>query len=107
LGVTKTKEEIMPNAQHTPGPWETYQLAPDSDPQERFIVVTEDRETEICGVIHFEADARLIAAAPDLLAALEYAYEVLAKVYDGEQVEVGSALQPCANAIAQAKGGAA
>lgn len=47
--------------------WTTWQLAPESDEQERLIVTTEDGETEITGIIPDEADARLIAAAPDLL----------------------------------------
>jgi hypothetical protein len=59
----------------TPGPWMLYRLAPDSDPQERLIVVTADGETEICGVIHKGADARLIQQAPNLLTAAQHVIE--------------------------------
>jgi hypothetical protein len=57
----------------TPGPWTTYRLSRDSDPLERLIVVTADGETEISGIIPNQADAGLIAAAPELLAALKIA----------------------------------
>jgi hypothetical protein len=87
VGVTQTKEAIMPNAVHTPGPWATYRLARDSDLKERLIVVTRDGETEICGVIHNEADACLIAAAPELLAIAQFALDYL----DGQEY-----LQACA-----------
>ncbi|MGE3999016.1 MAG: hypothetical protein AB7I48_02275 [Planctomycetaceae bacterium] len=49
-----------------------------------------------------DEEARLQVAARELLEALEYAYEVLAKAYDGDTVDIGSALQPCADAIATA-----
>jgi hypothetical protein len=56
---------------HTPGPWVVWALAKDSDPEERQIVTTADGEVEVCGIIEREADAELIAAAPDLLVLLE------------------------------------
>ena len=80
---------------HTPGPWATYRLSPDSDPRERLIVISNDGETEISGVIHSEADARLIAAAPELFALARLALEYL----DGQEC-----LQACA-VIAKATGG--
>lgn len=44
-------------------------------------------------------------AHTDMLVALEYAYHILGCVYDGEPCDVGSALQPCDDAIILAKGG--
>jgi hypothetical protein len=61
------------NAQHTPGPWTVYERQP-------IRIITKD-ETVIASVRmrepHTIANARLIADAPDLLAALEAAaYEL-------------------------------
>jgi hypothetical protein len=57
---------------HTPGPWNVWRLAPDSDPDQRQIVVAGvGCETEICGIIYNDADAALLAAAPELLEALK------------------------------------
>lgn len=77
---------------HTPGPWEgrmhngTNLRGPNDEP--------------IC-LVHTDnmANARLIAASPDLLAALE---EVLAEIGDSYLSCKGSALE----VIAKAKGGA-
>ena len=58
-------------AEHTPGPWEIEYADPIRQPDVLpSIRATEFRGEVACGVFH-EADARLIAAAPDLLAALE------------------------------------
>lgn len=59
---------------HTPGQWTTQTYSPgvdqDGDPFENQIrVIT--RTCEVASGIQCEHDARLIAAAPDLLAALE------------------------------------
>ena len=57
---------------YTPGPWTVWQLAPDSDPQERHIIVAgEYYGTEICGIVENVADAELMAAAPEMLEALK------------------------------------
>lgn len=56
---------------HTLGPWRTWRLAPDSDEQQRHIIVSNNGETEITGIIYNDEDAQLIAAAPDLLEALK------------------------------------
>lgn len=53
---------------YTPGPWSIWRLAPDSDPKQRLIIVANDSETEVCGIVGNEADAVLIAAVPELLA---------------------------------------
>src|SRR4051812_3580578 len=59
----------------TPGNWVAWQLAPDSDPQERHIVTTEDGEVEVCGLIENDHDARLLAASPQLAAMLQKVYD--------------------------------
>ena|ERR1043165_1718370 len=59
----------------TPGNWIVWQLAPDSDPQERHIVTTEDGETEVCGLIENDHDAKFLAASPQLAAMLQQVYE--------------------------------
>jgi hypothetical protein len=53
---------------HTPGPW--FVVAPDNHPFQIVRPLTQISET-IAQVYESEADARLIAAAPDLLTALE------------------------------------
>ncbi len=40
-----------------------WKLAPESDPQERCIITTEDGEEEICGIVYREDDADLIVTA--------------------------------------------
>lgn len=64
---------------HTPGPWKA-----DSDPEhddgETWAVWTDTGggcEAELAGRICVEANARLMAAAPDLLAALKDVYALL------------------------------
>jgi len=97
----------MTQEKHTPGPCAT---KPVGDYQS--VYDAGNTFFEIARVRGFsnhdaEANARLIAAAPDALEALEYAHEILGRIYDGEKVshdEIGSALQPCQNAIDKAKG---
>ena len=94
-----------PNASHTPGPWLYEKHAPPHvDLREVLweVNATEFRGEVACGVFH-EADARLIAAAPDLLAALVYVgtfidgpltetqREILRKRIDGA---IGAAVRP-------------
>ncbi len=64
----------MNTAQHTPGPW---MVEPDEDGL--FLVVDESREMDYIYIDqqqdNREANARLIAAAPEMLAALEVVVE--------------------------------
>lgn len=87
---------------HTPGPWEVYRLAPDSDPKQRHIVTANHGETEVCGIINNEADAPLIAAAPDLLEACKS--WVKAYGFDRTFSEMQSNLEKLQQAIALAEG---
>jgi hypothetical protein len=68
------------HSEHTPGPWTVWQLAPDSDPHERHIVVAgEDYGIEVCGIVGNVLDAELIAAAPEMLEALRAVREWLGR----------------------------
>jgi hypothetical protein len=67
---------VSERKRHTRGPWES--LRPGrgrgTDPSEygcSIRSVTDDKADWICGDVYVRADARLIAAAPDLLKALK------------------------------------
>lgn len=77
------------SAQHTPGPW-LHQ--PD---QEK--IVSSSGQTIVYELNSSEEDARLIAAAPDLLAALEQ-IERLGREADGSMVDVRAMLGDIARA---------
>ena len=62
-------------ASFTPASWSIRRLAPDSDARQRNIITTADGEKEICGIIESDADAKLIAAAPDLYDIVTFAAE--------------------------------
>lgn len=64
----------MKEATHTPGPWRY------AESRQEFYVsagVGDDPIDTIAGDVYGEANARLIAAAPDLLACLEWAVKNL------------------------------
>ena len=74
----------MTQAQHTPGPWHR-----NIKPVSRYPIVFAGRNTHVArvetqGLSEDEAEANcaLIAAAPDMLAALELAFALLAKIDD-------------------------
>ena len=85
--------------QHTPGPWEYYY--PDQDSVEHLI-----RSQDGTYVCHDEglrfADANLIAAAPDLLAALEEAAAWLGALGGTKATDALAAR--CRMAVAKARG---
>lgn len=93
------------NAKHTPGPWA---VAPDPEyPEEAFSVYTDQPghiNAEIAGRICDAANARLIAAAPALYAALERAESNLRDFADpdGEYRPTEAALLSLARDIATA-----
>lgn len=63
------------NAKHTPGPWETsvFQSCGEVDAWDVCAAGGGDMLADLKGNPNGEADANLMAAAPDLLAALELA----------------------------------
>ena len=97
-------------SEHTPGPWWIGEQSNDSDGDaaEIEIVSEGDRhgDHDICAVYQawegcIDANARLIAAAPDLLDALQFARPFMAVAnLDSSQ----DLITPIDNAIAKAKG---
>ena len=94
------------NTKHTPGQWTTQTYSPgvdqDGDPfEDQIRVIT--RTCEVASGIQCEHDARLIAAAPELMAALQNLTRLSiwrgASDYDRAQLEIAIA------AIAKATGG--
>lgn len=88
---------------HTPGPW-TYR-AYSTHPHH--IIEAEDREGVAYTMDHeadSKANATLIAAAPDLLAALERLLNAEALVDDEYYAEIEAAEEQARAAIAKAKG---
>jgi len=96
-------------SKHTPGPWE---IKAHSDPCYRYISapkhialaqvvwrVEEEDRSPAC-----EANAHLIAAAPDLLEALEELVDLFGGLVSGEYPPDGFTTQPARDAIAKAKG---
>jgi len=89
----KTDTDQMKNT-HTPDPWhacdngdKTYHIAPDS----AFVGGKRWYQDKVATGIQSEADARLIAAAPDLLAALEKGIEVAQEALEyAEQTDDGA-----------------
>lgn len=107
--------EVSAPATHTPGPWETKRAAtPEAFPQ--FGVYAENGNGhDLAHVVSHgtarhaetEANARLIAAAPDLLEALQKLTDVLADVYSSEaqaKRALCSASKAARTAIAKAEG---
>lgn len=62
------------NPTHTPGPWTSYG---DQAPQRIVDTRSRDVATVHCSLPVWEANARLIAAAPEMLEALRWAYTCL------------------------------
>ena len=90
---------------HTPGPWVVDDLVDGHDihaPEAGCHVATASDPEMVWGAIGREADARLIAAAPELLEALEATVSLLEKLghVSDNSLTVGAARA----AIAKAKG---
>lgn len=75
--------------QHTPGPWQCYADLPSTEPN--WHIVTNASRMRVLANVHIEpgnavdeANARLITAAPDMLAALRIAAETLASFDEGD-----------------------
>lgn len=95
--------------QHTPGPWVADKVTPrilDGDPYWRVGVVGGTCLYVGCGDGHEEADAHLIAAAPDLLSALRD-LEAMAERYRQPGAPIPDAQKKARAAMAKAAGGAA
>ena len=90
-------------SKHTPGPWHYEQKGGGL-----VGIFPSGIETAVAFTRNNEADARLIAAAPDLLAALRYVYEYYAPmtIFDDETGDTGhdEAMEIVRAAIAKARG---
>lgn len=97
----------MSAAKHTPGPWRV-----DDHPRREYPRVTDARGRFIADC-DTDADAHLIAAAPELLQELKHAAELLVSLstecrtacLDGELVDTLAAAERFDNLIAKATGG--
>jgi hypothetical protein len=90
-------------SKHTPGPWIVYEFVDGYDiraPEAECYVATASDPEAVWGAIGREEDACLIAAAPDLLEALEN----LLKVHEGEGGTQHNAVDMARAVIAKAKG---
>jgi hypothetical protein len=99
-------ETAYPITRHTPGPWDydmDYIVAPDPDGRHPDIYIAEiahsDDEGRIASPQQQDANRRLIAAAPDLLEALQRAEFLMRRVYEGDH----HALENLLSAAAQAR----
>ena len=81
--MTNETQQVEISAGHTPGPWAFFDASSIEDEPYFVIDTGNDRETIAEGVRN-EANAHLIAAAPDLLEALEAAADVFA-THDGNE----------------------
>jgi len=96
-------------SKHTPGPWEIkrhfdscyrYISAPEHIALAQVVwCVEEEERSPVC-----EANAHLIAAAPDLLEALEELFHLIDDAHDGERVFTWEMQRKARTAIAKAKG---
>jgi hypothetical protein len=86
--------------------WIVWQLANDSftygDKAGKYIVVTEDHEDEVCGVVTDPAYAPMLAAAPELRDALVLAENFVAGFEDDPANDVKTLLKMMREAIAKA-----
>lgn len=97
------------SAKHTPGPWayaydgsSTWSIGEADDPQDKLVASIGDRDDA-----RATANARLIAAAPDLLKALEFCAQAI-RTAGLDTVKGGICAQAFAEAraaIAKARGG--
>lgn len=93
----------MGESKHTPGPWIYYADLPSTDPN--WHIVTTTNKMRVLANVHIEpgnemdeANARLIASAPDLLAALTLCQSALAMMIAPDAIKNTTVL----NAFAQA-----
>ncbi len=83
--------------QHTPGPWATRR----NIVNDVYAIEAQDGSAVCYGTVA-EANAQLIAAAPDLLAALERCFEFLDTNFD--ELDMRDILEPAGEALTKARG---
>lgn len=72
----------MSKAKHTPGPWDENNGRVFRGNSGSICILTDQHS-----FVEYRANARLIAAAPELLEALEYIYLLLQDDYDGDALK--------------------
>lgn len=104
----------MTNVQHTPGPWrfDTKMNPPQIRGPEGYgnssgLTLAIPHKNPGLPCEQWEANARLIAAAPELLSALELAWQLIQQSGMSVDDRPGSSFDVIRAAIAKAKGGAA
>jgi hypothetical protein len=78
----------MIKEQPTPLPWAVWQLVPESDQEQRHIIVTSDGEQEITGIVQREADARHLVRCANLHGELVQALHAIANIAAGALANV-------------------
>lgn len=93
----------MSEQQHTPAPWTAREVKGAGYPGQRgFAIEYNEDQEQVVDFVYEEADANLIAAAPELLEALEV---MLSKAYKQNwNDQYPKALELAEAAIAKAKG---
>lgn len=99
----------MEGLKHTEGPWRYEKGDEECHPDQHFVCWngTGCEETTICETHYGEHDARLIAAAPDMLEALMLAYEELlniARLHDWHSETFRVKIEKITTAIEKATG---
>lgn len=115
--LAPTPTNTRTQSAHTPGPWSAH--VANSELRTHCDHVNTVHGLHVCDVASYgasleqrAANARLIASAPDLLAALEYFVEELPGIIrqccpQGVPMEVANAFDQARAALAKAQGGAA
>lgn len=89
---------------HTAGPWKPWKVDHRIGVKDIYEIHWSDQGECVAEVVHGQADAHLIAAAPDLLAALEYLRDnVVAYGESPADPEIQEAIQMANTAIRKAK----
>lgn len=100
--------------QHTPSPWKAYHYVTDENGRHTSTVAADDGNFRICELTQrfpvpvadtVKANARLIAASPDLLTACESALALLSNP-DAEPGDADAVTEMLKTALAKARGGA-
>lgn len=78
--------------QHTPGPW----VARQRPSGHHAIESSQGELARLCGEANAEADARLLAAAPDLLEALQRLHRLSGQLIDEPSARIAKALASAA-----------
>lgn len=99
---------------HTPGPWAIEKDSKDIVKVRAYATVAtcttaglwDSKRTQVISPEECMANARLIAAAPELLEALEEFYHLIDDAHDGDRVFTFELAQKAKAAIAKAKGDA-